>query len=73
MEKKLICCICGKPIVKEGCPDYFGNNPFGAMWKDESGNIVDPEFKDADRCCDDCDQRFVIPGRIYKLYNKGEK
>lgn len=71
--KKLICCICGKPIEKEGCPDYFGNNPAGAMWKDESGNIVEPEFKDSDRCCDDCDEKFVIPGRLYKLFNKGEK
>lgn len=58
------CCICGEEI--EGC----GNNPAGAMWKDQDGNIVEPEFGPEDRCCNFCDQRYVIPGRMYKLYHK---
>ena len=57
--KKIKCCICGKEF--EG----YGNNPCGAVYKDKDGNIIEPEFKDGDRCCDDCDQLYVIPGRIY--------
>lgn len=68
MEKKLLCCICGQPIVKEGCPNYFGNNPDGAMWKDANGNICEPTFNIDARCCDACDEKFVIPGRMYKFY-----
>jgi len=59
MDKK-ICCICGNEI--EG----WGNNPWGAMWKNEDGSIEEPEFKEDDRCCDDCNMRYVIPGRLYK-------
>ena len=55
------CCICGCEI--EG----WGNNPDGAMWKDENGSITEPTFNPDDRCCDMCDSRYVIPGRIYKL------
>ena len=60
-----ICCICGDEF--EG----YGNNPDGAMWKDEMGNVVDPEFSVDDRCCDECNNRYVIPGRIYRIYHKG--
>ena len=55
------CCICGCKI------ENYGNNPDGAMWKDENGNIVEPTFNVEDRCCDICDSMYVIPGRIYKL------
>lgn len=55
------CCICHRFFTG------FGNNPDGAMWKTESGEIVDPEFKADDRCCNDCDGRYVIPGRMYRL------
>lgn len=72
MRKMLICCICGQVIMKEGCPDYFGNNPDGAMWKDVDGNIHEGKFNPDDRCCDECDQRYVIPGRLYS-YAKQRK
>ena len=62
MSKNLICCICGCKIKG------YGNNPDGAAWKDLDGNIVEPEFDLNDRCCDECDNHFVIPGRIYRLY-----
>ena len=58
--KKFTCCICGQ--VFEG----FGNNPDGAVWRD-GGKIVMPEFDEDERCCNDCDSLFVIPGRLYRL------
>lgn len=67
-KEKLLCCICGQPIVKEGCPNYFGNNPAGAMWRDMNGNICEPTFNTDARCCDVCNDKFVIPGRMYKLF-----
>lgn len=60
MIEEGICCICGN-IYR-----HFGNNPEGAVWKDEDGNIVFGEFESEDRCCDVCDSRYVIPGRIYR-------
>jgi hypothetical protein len=60
------CCICGCEI------ENYGNNPDGAVWKNEQGEIIEPEFDVNDRCCDLCDQRYVIPGRIYKLYKNRE-
>ena len=58
------CCICGCNL--EG----YGNNPDGACWKDAEGNIVEAEFNADARCCDLCDQMYVIPGRIYRLQNR---
>lgn len=55
------CCICHRFFTG------FGNNPDGAMWLDEDGNVVDPTFKSNDRCCDECDGRYVIPGRIHRF------
>ena len=55
------CCICHKEI--EG----FGNNPEGAVWKTHDGKIEMPEFKAEDRCCDECNGAFVIPGRMYRM------
>ena len=60
------CCICGCQL--EG----YGNNPDGAVWKDEQGNIVEATFNPDDRCCDLCDSVYVIPGRIYR-YQKARK
>lgn len=58
------CCICGKEIKG------YGNNPKGAMWKDKHGDIVEAKF-DADcRCCDECNQKYVIAGRLYLLTKK---
>ncbi len=63
------CCICGKEIRSS----IGANNPRGACWKDEEGNIVEAEFKAEDVCCNECNEKFVIPGRIYRLYkNKKE-
>ena len=66
MEKKGICCICGNMY------DNYGNNPEGAAWKTISGEIEFPEFDVEDRCCNDCNERFVIPGRIYSVYANKE-
>ena len=61
------CCICGCNL--EG----HGNNPDGAVWKTPDGEIVEAEFDADDRCCDMCDQMYVIPGRIYRLQkNRGK-
>lgn len=57
------CCICGKEIK-----DKWGNNPYGAL--DENGKPI--EFRDNDRCCDDCNMKHVIPGRLY-LMTKNRK
>lgn len=57
MKKKNICCICGCEIRS------FGNNPYGAMWKNEEGEFVRFIPKPGDRCCDECNTRYVIPGR----------
>lgn len=61
------CCICGAEM--NGC----GNNPNGAAWRGSDGNIVEAEFDHESRCCDYCDQRYVIPGRIYRLYKNRQK
>jgi len=65
-EETLYCCICGNKIEHPLIKNYFGNNPEGAMWKDTNGNIIDPVFPEGSRCCDECDNRFVIPGRMYR-------
>ena len=65
-RRQYVCCICGKHC--EG----FGNNPFGAMCKDEEGNIVELSFTVEEECCDECNTRYVILGRIYKLTHKGK-
>jgi len=48
------CCICGKEFKG------FGNNPNGAL--DLYDRPIDFKFKD--RCCDQCNQDTVVPGRI---------
>jgi len=55
------CCICGKEFTG------YGNNPDGAIWRTEEGDLESKDFGPEDRCCDDCNSRYVIPGRIYKL------
>ena len=62
--EKFKCCICGREFTG------FGNNPWGAMCKDENGNPQEIECKENDRCCDECNEKFVIPGRLYKMYHK---
>ena len=63
-KEAFVCCICG--LLSPG----FGNNPDGAMWRTESGEIVTPTFNKDDRCCDDCNANYVIPGRIYQIYKQ---
>lgn len=56
------CCICGKTFKG------YGNNPDGARWKNENGEVVKPQFSLEDRCCDECDNKYVIPGRMFTLF-----
>jgi len=55
------CCICGKEIKG------FGNNPWGALNK--KGEEI--KWKPEEECCDECNGKYVVPGRIAKLY-KGD-
>jgi len=56
------CCICGCEF--EG----HGNNPDGAMWHDkETNELIEFKPEPGDRCCNDCDNTYVIPGRIFKM------
>ena len=55
------CCICGIEI------NGYGNNPAGAVWKTPEGKIEEPDFGADHRCCDECNNRFVIPGRLYRM------
>lgn len=66
-EKAYTCCICGK-----FCTDY-GNNPWGAAWRTPEGFIETVEFKEDERCCNECNEKYVIPGRLYRLRNGGKK
>lgn len=63
MSKKnsFVCCICGTKCYG------FGNNPNGAVWKDDKGNLAFPTFEESERCCDLCNDMFVVPGRMYKI------
>lgn len=54
-----ICCICGKKF--EG----WGNNPDPVT--DENGNLFPVDA----RCCDECNDEYVIPARLIAIY-KGE-
>ena len=66
MTKGLICCICGKRITDEG------NDPWGAKWYD-NGKVIAPTFSEDDRCCKDCNVRYVIPGRMHYINVKVQK
>ena len=54
------CCICGKKIKG------LDHNPEGAAWKTPTGEVELPEFVVEDRCCDECNRTYVIPGRLYR-------
>ena len=56
----MICCIC-KNEIKEG----YGNNPYGVLY--ENGQPV--PWRPEDVCCNDCNLRYVIPGRIFMKLN----
>ncbi len=61
------CAICGAEI------NGYGNSPEGAVWKDEHGKIIEAKFNAEDRCCDECNSRYVIPGRLYRLSHKNKE
>jgi hypothetical protein len=52
------CIICGKEIIGNG------NNPNGAI--DETKKLI--KWNDDDRCCDECNTKYVLPGRMYRFY-----
>lgn len=53
------CCLCGKKI------NGYGNNPWGAL----TIRNEPIKWKITDRCCDECNEEFVIPGRIFLHFN----
>lgn len=59
MSKKF-CCICHKEIP-EGS---YGNNPSGAI--DSNKKVI--QWSESDRCCDECNSKYVLPGRMYRFY-----
>ena len=65
-----VCCICGCNI-----PNVYGeNNPRGAMWRDPDTNeIVEFQPEPEDVCCNECNTRYVIPGRMYKMKMSSSK
>ena len=52
------CCICGEEHTG------FGNNPQGAI--DSSKKLI--SWNPDDRCCDECNSMYVLPGRMYRFY-----
>lgn len=63
------CCICHGPL-----DDKWGNSPDDAVWKNPDGTIEFPEFGPEDRCCNSCNGKYVIPGRLYKMrHAEGEE
>lgn len=62
IEELYRCCLCGH--IYSG----YGNNPEGAVALNRLNQVELLEFDDDDRCCDDCNSRFVIPGRLYRMY-----
>ena len=64
---KYKCCICGKE-----CDDW-GNNPYGAIWLNANDEIERPKFNEDDRCCDECNWRYVVIGRLYDINHIDDK
>jgi hypothetical protein len=52
------CAICQKEIIGDG------HSPNGAVDSTKKLITWDPE----DRCCDDCNTKYVLPGRMYRFY-----
>jgi hypothetical protein len=66
MTKK--CCFCGKEIKG------WGNNPNGAMFQTDEGVVLPMVYREGDECCDECNSKYVIPGRLYQMIqNKQNK
>lgn len=54
------CCICGR----EKRDDEVFHNPTGAV--DETKKVI--QWNESDHCCDECNTKYVLPGRLYKFY-----
>ena len=52
------CCICGKEFTG------WGNNPQGAV--DENKKLI--KWSEYDQCCDECNHKYVLPGRMFRFY-----
>ena len=52
------CAICQKEIIGDG------HNPNGAVDSTKKLITWEPE----DRCCDECNTKYVLPGRMYRFY-----
>lgn len=61
------CCICGKEIVDE-IHDSCNPDPL----KDKNNKFL-ADLKDNNRCCQTCDNCYVVPYRICKLYKKEDQ
>lgn len=57
---RIDCCICGKKDIG------WGNNPDPIT--DKNGN----PFPDNARCCDECNNKLVIPARLAEIYGDKE-
>lgn len=55
------CCICGKTIRG------FGNNPDPI--KNASGEL----FNENARCCNDCNDKYVVPYRLAQIFGSDEE
>ena len=53
------CAICQKEIAGDG------HSPAGAV--DENKKLI--TWGEEDRCCDDCNAKYVLPGRMYRFYH----
>ena len=55
------CCICHKDL-----PDGMigRNNPSGAV--DENKKLI--KWSEDDQCCDECNHKYVLPGRMFRFY-----
>ena len=51
------CCICGKEHTG------WGNNPQGAV--DTNKKVI--QWSESDRCCDECNHKYVLPGRMFRF------
>ncbi len=54
------CCICGR----EKRDDEVFHDPTGAV--DETKKVI--KWNESDHCCDECNTKYVLPGRLYKFY-----
>ena len=61
------CCICGCQLTGTG------HNPDGAIWRNAAGELESANFEPNDRCCDKCNENYVIPGRLYRINRENRK